>query len=215
MTQTINRGIFKYRRRMGGIHVTPLPLENWAHLYARYGDEVKNYFITQTGCPHDAEDLAQDVFMGLLCCANLPENVHAYIRTVTRNRLRRYWRQKTRDADITQEETLSNVAGRYSQAPTSHGQDPFEQLARRDMSTFVTCVLSQIPATLAQAIKLRFIAELSLEEASRKLGCTQGALKKRLQRAKRLVAQSCGPEAVSFLESKGSLSRANSVIKST
>ena len=183
---------------MGGIHMVPLPPESWAHLYARYGDEVRNFFVIQTGCPHDAEDLAHDVFVGLLRRGNLPENVRAYIHTAAKNRLRRYWREKRRGVEVTQEETPGNVTGRCSEAPTGYEQDPFEQLVHSETSTLVAYVLSQIPSTLAQAITLRFIVGLSLDEASRKLGCTQSALKKRLQRAKRLVAQSCGPEAIPF-----------------
>jgi RNA polymerase sigma-70 factor (ECF subfamily) len=178
-----------------------LPAESWARLYNRYGREVRDYFVTQTGSPHDADDLVQDVFAGLLRRGKLPRNVRIYIYAAARNRLRRYWRERMKGAGTTRTEATDDVTGASSDVPGDRESDPLNQLMQKETRGSIACALSRIPASLAKAVELRFVAELSPKEAAHELGCTQAALKKRLQRAKRLVAECCRRRDMPFQES--------------
>jgi len=163
----------------------------WAALYDTYYNEVRNYFASQIGRPHDAEDLAQDVFAGIVRRGGVPRNSRVYIYTVAKNRLRRYWRERARDAGTTCAERPDDVTGTSPGALFENELGPLQQLLRKESGDVVRGALSHIPPALAKAFELRFLDGLPPGEVARRLGCTPSALKKRLQRAKRLVAESC------------------------
>ncbi len=169
----------------------PEASERQVELFATYYEKILKYFLARVGCPHDAEDLAQDVLVALMSGKNLPHNPDAYAFTAARNRLRRYRRTQTRQAGLTlieENEAASNV---QAKTDARNEYDPFHQLLTKEKDASLRRALSRIPPKSAAAIELRFIDGLSPQEVAQTIGCTPGSLHKRLQRTRRLLVDIC------------------------
>lgn len=159
----------------------------WRGLYEEYHMEVRGFLATYVRCPHDVDDLVQDVFMRVVRGDHVPRGPQLYIRVVARNRLRSYWREKrhtTREAV-----TAAKTDELMNRLVSERELDPLEQLTRSEARQVLKGALDHLPEGLSQTLRLRVVQGLSVAEVARQLGCSRDALKKRLRRARRLLLE--------------------------
>ena len=129
------------------------------------------YFGQRLTDRQEADDLAQQVFEELTH-GPTPENPRAYFRAVARNVLARHLRRKEKELRVLRE--LSQLA-----APDPLYVEGPSETERED-------VLKDMAAALApermDLLKWRYLEELSIEEIADRLGCSEPAVHKRLQR---------------------------------
>lgn len=149
--------------------------------------EVRGFLATYVRCPHDVDDLVQDVFMRVVSGDQVPRGPQLYIRVVARNRLRSYWREKRHTARETLKaaQTGKLINGLISEPEA----DPLEQLTQEEARQMIKWALDHLPEILSQALRLRVVQGLPMAEVARRLSCSHDALKKRLQRAKQLLVE--------------------------
>jgi RNA polymerase sigma factor (sigma-70 family) len=150
--------------------------EAFATLVARYLGLVYASAIRQVRSPDLARDVAQEVFIQLARDAGMlrPDCVlPAWLHTATRRRaidlIRSETRRKRRE-EIACTTTLDPVARRTKDMDDDTSQRLDEALAR-------------LPATDREALILRFFTDLSLREVGQRLGLSEDAAQKRLERA--------------------------------
>lgn len=170
--------------------------EYWAQVYRECYEEVRRYFLRYIKCPHDADDLVQCVFLRVLMYNCSPRYPHTYIHTVARHLLFSYLRhQKRRKHLLTGRAVFDDSSELGEPAPCSdRDSDPLERLSENEMAGIVVSTLSGLSPILAEALRLRFLSGLHLNEAASRAGCSRETLKKRLKRAKQSLIESwsCG-----------------------
>ncbi len=156
----------------------------WMEFYKEYHQEVAHYFSRHVKCPQDVEDLVQTVFLHLLAHHGDLRNPRGYVHIVARHQLYAYWRRKRVSLSAV---PLASGAGEDYVASVMDGDwdsDPLEQLSSREMQEVIASLITCLSPVLAEALRLRFVHGLPLEEAAVRAGCSREALKKRLLRAK-------------------------------
>jgi len=65
--------------------------------------------------------------------------------------------------------------------------DPGEMISLHQFKRIVEIILTELPPKAREDVRLRFIENLSMEEAAKNAGCSIGAFYKRLERAERAL----------------------------
>ncbi len=166
---------------------TPQPT-NWAQLYEKCHEQVRRYLAKRVRCPHDVEDLVQDVFTSLIAHGPV-RRPEFYVYAVTRHRLYSYWQRE----GLAVQRTVPFYGDQSpaGQGCCDHASDPANQLARREMRQTVVSMVKHLPPALAQALRLRFMDDLPPREAAVRAGCSRETLKKRLSYGRRSLVQLC------------------------
>jgi RNA polymerase sigma-70 factor, ECF subfamily len=141
-------------------------------LYRRHQGPVFRFALHMSGSPQIAEEVTQEVFLGLLSARGRYDaergSLQGYLIGVARNYVRRHQRRQSVfapfDADYLAEE-LSDRA---------------DLLALRK-------ALLTIQPKYREVIVLCDLEELSYEEAARHLGCALGTVRSRLHRARAVL----------------------------
>jgi DNA-directed RNA polymerase specialized sigma24 family protein len=134
----------------------------WMEFYQEYHEEVARYFARHVKCPQDVEDLVQMVFL---------------------RQLYAYWRRKKTSLPASiASAPVEDYAASVMEADWD--SDPLEQLSSREMQEVMASLMTCLSPVLAEALQLRFVHGLPLDEAAVRAGCSREALKKRLLRAK-------------------------------
>jgi len=159
----------------------------WGTLYTRHAGAIKRYFVANSVCSQDADDLTQALFTKLMIYRRLPEDPYRYLCASARNELRSYWRKKRQN--VRQGLSLTGEVGAV-RGNADAVLNPFDQLQKAEQRWMIEQAMRGLPATLASVLQLRIIQNLSLDETAQRIGCSRDATKKRLQRAKRRLQQS-------------------------
>lgn len=156
----------------------------WMRVYEDYHEEVRRYFARRVRSPHDVDDLVQNVFASLLGRCGHLSHPEVYVRTVAKHKLFAYWRHRRRSllfVQILSDCDEDSVTGeRYCTGES----DPLEQLLSQETIRIVHSLIDSLTPALADALRLRFLCGLAIDEAAAQAGCSREALKKRLNRAR-------------------------------
>jgi RNA polymerase sigma factor (sigma-70 family) len=161
----------------------------WMHLYENHYLNLRRYFARHVRCPQDVEDLVQNVFIDLLGHYNHLLYPQAYVQIVARHQLFAYWRQKRRWSLIGKVLPRQNDDATTCDGYSDPESDPLAKLLSKETSGIVQSMIDGLTPALAEAIRLRFLHGLKPKEAAAHVGCSAEALKKRLRRARRSLAQ--------------------------
>ena len=157
-------------------------------LYPEYYHMVRRYFAAHLNCTQDVEDLTQNVFARLFRCKRTPEDPRTYILAVARNELRSYWHEGRRENE--QVAAMATVLCRErSTEKLALDLDPFSHLQRVEEHQMIEEAIRRLPPALACVLRMRIMNGLSLTETAQKIGCSYDVVKKRLQRARRLLVE--------------------------
>lgn len=170
----------------------PDPRPSWDEVAERYGQRVYNLSYRLTGNPHDAADLAQDVFVRVF--RNLdryqPGTFDGWLYRVTKNlfldRVRRERRVRL--------ETLEP-----DQPPASMPEEagPADLYERRTLEADLEDGLAALGPDFRLAVVLCDIEGLSYEEIAEATGWAMGTVRSRIHRARRQLRDSLERAAAS------------------
>lgn len=152
--------------------------------YADYAHTIRRYLLTRLRDPMAADECASEVFLRAIGsrhtfrCGGI--GVRPWLFTIARNIAHDYNKKAWR-----RNETLVavDVDGRDA-APTP------EQLAiRQDVRTQLNHCIDQLPEDQGQCVRLRFIADLTVEQTARVMRRREGAIRALQYRAIRNLAK--------------------------
>jgi RNA polymerase sigma-70 factor (ECF subfamily) len=156
----------------------------FAHLVDAYKVPVYNLCYRMLGNTGDAEDAAQETFVRLythLRSYNPQQKLSSWILAVASHycidRLRR-----RRIKWLSLDEVLPLPAASPDEA------QPEDRLMERETCAEIRHLLQTLPAEDRLVIALRYWQDLSYEEIARVVGATESAVKSRLHRARRILA---------------------------
>lgn len=170
------------KRRDGHATQRRLPQSAWAKLYADFYPQIERYFATRLRRCADAEDLAMQVFEEL-AYRQVPRDPEPYVRAMARNMLSRYRRNKVKE--------LAGLHGLLAEAAAKDGTGSLSGQERSEASyrDTVEAIAATLSARQLELVRLRFADNLSVAKIAARLGCSQPAAYKRLQRLRRRVSQ--------------------------
>ena len=122
--------------------------------------------------PAAREDMAQDLAVRVLERSEVPRNAAAWIERVGRNAAIDRWRLESRRREL--------LGG--AEAPESSG-DPESLLLGREQRELVRRAIAGLPRPQRRAALARFHADLSYEDAARRLGTRAETARTRVHRA--------------------------------
>ena len=142
-------------------------------LYRRYATLVTRVAATFTHNAADAEDIAQDVFVGLprALRSYRPGNFEGWLRTVTARTALMRIRRRARERDVQTSIALTVEEGHAGDGDTLVDSDRVRRAVER------------LPASLRNVVELRLLGGLPHGEIARRLGVTPNACEVRLCRA--------------------------------
>ncbi|HIC93846.1 MAG TPA: sigma-70 family RNA polymerase sigma factor [Anaerolineae bacterium] len=157
--------------------------EAFAHLVEAYQTPVYNLAYRMLGDPAEAEDAAQETFL------------RAYTRLNTYRPERKFssWLLA-----IASHYCIDRLRRRRLQWPSldevtpclASGDDqPEEAAIKQERRDEVQALLDELPAPYRATVILRYWYDLSYREIAEAMGITEGAVKSRLHRARRMLAQ--------------------------
>lgn len=152
----------------------PLVTDPIAQLYKRLSPSVYAYLLSRTGSPEEAEDMLGEVFV--IACrkqdrvldARAPD---AWVIGVARNLARNRGRRSRRE-----------VALQWD--PKADGAGPEQQLQTAWTRATTLQTIAKLSRRRAEALRLRYLAELDYPQIARMLGTTVGAAKMTVSRAR-------------------------------
>jgi len=167
----------------------------WAELVKTHHRRVYSLCYRFTGSPHDAEDLAQEVFLkiyGNLATFDLAKgSFQTWVTTLTRNLLvdhfRRSKQQRVTDSmDAGWDESEEQkIADRLSDPrPTPH-----EHAAQKELQKMVQAALTKVSPELREAVILRDLQDMDYKEIAQVLRIPEGTVKSRISRGRAELAR--------------------------
>ncbi|HVW78026.1 MAG TPA: sigma-70 family RNA polymerase sigma factor [Alloacidobacterium sp.] len=167
----------------------------WTELVKAHHRRVYSLCYRFTGSPHDAEDLAQDVFLkiyGNLATFDLAKgSFQTWITTLTRNLLVDHFR-RSKQLRVTDsmdagwdENDEQQIAERLSDPrPTPH-----EHAAQKELQKMVQQALTKVSPELREAVILRDLQDMDYKEIAQVLRIPEGTVKSRISRGRAELAR--------------------------
>jgi RNA polymerase sigma-70 factor, ECF subfamily len=156
------------------------PRPSWEEVATRYGSQIYNIAYRLTGDPHDAADLAQDVFERVY--RNLhryePGTFEGWLYRITKNLFLDRVRHKARLR-------LEPLADREWDEPASAQPGPADVVQRRTLEARVEAALRSLPPDFRLAVVLCDIEGLAYEEIAAATGWPMGTVRSRIHRGRR------------------------------
>lgn len=150
------------------------------HALDAHGSAVYVVALAQTRSVHDAQDVAQDVFLRLLT-TDTPftsdDHLRAWLLRVTVNRCREFhrlvWNRRVDSADDQLLELPGNLPNPEDAAVAALTKSPVWQALR------------QLPEKLRVVALLYYVEDYSTAEIARVVGCSPATVRTRLHRARK------------------------------
>jgi RNA polymerase sigma-70 factor, ECF subfamily len=167
----------------------------WAELVAGQQRRVYGLCYRFTGSSHDAEDLAQDVFIKVY--ANLRTfdsgkgSLSTWITSLTRNLLvdhfRRSRQQRVTDSMDAGWDQAGDVAP--GEPIVDHRTTPFQHAVQVQLEGMVQTALAKVSPELREAVILRDLQDMDYKEIAEVLAIPQGTVKSRISRGRAELAR--------------------------
>ena len=141
----------------------------FALLYEANVERVYRYLLARLGQPADAEDVTAEVFIlamkGLGSYKQKGTPLIAWLYRIAHNQAINYWKKTSRRAESTLDDLAATADDTAEEALT--------------MATFgeASRAMEELTELQRQVISLRFVGELSIAEAAKIMGRSQGAVK--------------------------------------
>jgi RNA polymerase sigma factor (sigma-70 family) len=155
----------------------------FADFYEEISPAVLRFFAMRTRDPHAALDLNAETFVKAFERRGdfrgvSDEQAAAWLWTIARNELARYWRSKSVELAAVQR------VGMERPALTEDELLEFERLiATEELRDHIEHALQVLPDEQREVIRLRFIDDLSYEEMAHTLGVSNDVVRTRTSRA--------------------------------
>lgn len=155
-------------------------LSSWMELY---GKDVINLAYAYVHNYHQAEDLAQDVFLRALTKMDTfrgQSSVRTWLLSITANRCKDYLRSWTSKHEQSGEEQLEFRAS---------GQNTEHEVADKLERDALWRAVAELPIKYREVIVLYYQRELSGQEVAEVLGTTEQTVRTRLHRARAVLKE--------------------------
>lgn len=153
-----------------------------AALLERHQGRVYSFLLRLTGDRHDAEDLAQAVFLKAFCSLDsfdLARPFHSWLFAVAHHAALDFLRSRRVDLSLDHDDHPIDPAD---------GADGPERLAEAALDgALVERLIAALPPLYREALLLRHVEGLSVDEVAAALGVPEGTVKIRLFRARELM----------------------------
>jgi RNA polymerase sigma factor (sigma-70 family) len=168
----------------------------FALLVDKYRSDVHALAFSKLGDFHDAEDIAQEVFLkaySKLHTLRRRDNFYAWIYSITSNLCRNHFRARSRrlDSDLIED-----------QDPGLLEHLSIDYYHRRMLSESVNETLDILPEAYREVLILYYFGGMNTREIARFLGASNEAIKKRLSRAREQFKAEELNSAIETLESQ-------------
>jgi RNA polymerase sigma-70 factor (ECF subfamily) len=154
-----------------------------ATLYLKYAPQVRSYIASNIESYTDTDDLVQEVFLQIWHGKghyDSSKGVEQYIFGIARNMIRRFNREKERLPKTMTNYFMNGLSTRYH---IRENNDQGVMISLHQFKRIVEIILTELSPKAREAVRLRFIDGLSIEEAATKAGCSIGSFYKRSERA--------------------------------
>ena len=165
-------------------------LDALSELYQRHHQVVYRFARQMTGSAPIAEDVTQEVFLGLLRSARHFDPTRGalttYLYVITRNLVLKQIR-RPRAAGLDALEAVS----------VDEREGPYETTLRDEVVDRVRDAVSALPPHYREVVVLCDLHERTYAEAAQVVGCREGTIRSRLHRARAILAATLrdGPKA--------------------
>jgi RNA polymerase sigma-70 factor (ECF subfamily) len=163
----------------------------FARLVERHKDAVVNYLTRLTADRDRAEDLAQETFIRLWRAPRYDEQgkLLPFLFRIATNLVRTEERRARRWRLIAAV-LPHGLAPAAVPAPAS---DPAAQAERRELRGRLVRAIAALPLNYRVPLVLRDVEDLSYDEIAAALGCPEGTVKSRINRARALLREQLAP----------------------
>jgi RNA polymerase sigma-70 factor (ECF subfamily) len=170
--------------------------EAFGLLVERHQDYIYNAVYHLVGSDHEAEDIAQQVFV--LAYGNLGRfrgqaKFSTWLYGIMLNTVRTYWRRQKGRATLSLDDAADDEQHAASLDPPDDGPGPPEVSTRREQVQAVREAIASLDEELREIVVLRDIRGLSYDELAESLGLPAGTVKSRLHRARRMLKDKLEP----------------------
>lgn len=141
-----------------------------------FGERLARYAFRRIGNLHDAEDVAQKVFVQAFAVRKRyrdVQNVGPYLYRMTANACTDWLRYRGRRPETPLEET--------AEALPSDWPDAGDEAAAREEQQRIEGWLQSLPQRQADVIRLRVFGDLPFAEIAQSLGCSEPTVKSRFR----------------------------------
>lgn len=166
----------------------------FGRLVERHQDYIYNAVYHLVGHEHDAEDIAQDVFVRAysgLAGFEGRAKFSTWLYGIMLNSVRSHWRRE-RGRPALSLEGQDEDEDRDTDPPAD-ADGPEALGMRREQVRLVRAAIAELDEELREIVVLRDIRGLSYEELSEALGLPDGTVKSRLHRARQLLKDKLEP----------------------
>jgi len=154
----------------------------FGELYDRHAPAVLAYFVRRTGCPQTAADLTAETFASAFSSRHRFRDVgapgRAWLFTIASRQLSRY---------IRTEQVASRARRRLGIEPIDLDPADLDRVERLvdlgPVRAALADAVEALPASQADAVRLRIGDQLPFAEVARRLGCSEVAARVRVSRA--------------------------------
>lgn len=153
----------------------------WEALVKRHQDRVLNLAYQFTGDRDEARDLAQEIFVRLYLRLDQYDPARPFrfwFNSLARNLCIDHYRSRR------EKQRLATVALEAADRIAAPGPSPDRHLARREERDLILAALDALSAISREAIVLKDLQEMTLEEIARSLDLPIGTVKSRVFRAR-------------------------------
>lgn len=160
----------------------PDPVPSWDEVATTYGPKIYAMAYRLTGNRHEAEDLAQDVFVRVY--RNLdkysPGTFDGWLYRITKNlfldRIRR--RKRVRMVTLPDDDWHASM---------QDGPDPSQLLEDRGLTGTIEAAITTLPPTFRTAVVLCDVQGMTYEEIADATGWPLGTVRSRIHRGRRML----------------------------
>jgi len=169
----------------------------WSEIVRQHWRKVFNLAYKFVGRHDEAEDLTQDIFLKIFKALHTFDrraNFQTWLISISRNLCIDHYRSVRKER-----ETMARDVDASNLAPVARERGPYGQLEQADLRRLILKALGELPAALAEAVKMRDLQEYSYQEIADQLGLPEGTVKSRINRGRLELARQ-----VRRLQSQGS-----------
>jgi len=159
----------------------------WEAIVRQHWRKVFNVAYKFVGKHHEAEDLAQDIFLKVfksLDTFDRRANFQTWLISVSRNLCIDHYRSVRKER-----ETIDRDVDANQLSPVSYEIGPFAALEQHDRVTLLREAMAALPEVLRTAVLMRDIQELSYQEIADRLHLPEGTVKSRINRGRTELAR--------------------------
>lgn len=167
----------------------------FAELYTATYQSQYRFAYQYVKDPYLAQDILQDVYILVLRNIHSLKNPRLFVSWLHQINFRICF--DTNQKKCRHKEELMNAATNQrfaSTAVSGTSVDPEKHILKKDMQEWVKDAILALPAHFAQPIIMRYYSNMSLDVIADAMDCSRSTVKRRLQKAQKLLEHKLGTE---------------------